>query len=44
MVKRIFIWSKEEVKKMTPGNQLRMLLREVETTLTTTSKTDNHSN
>ncbi|CAN8325734.1 unnamed protein product [Cochlearia groenlandica] len=42
MVKRIFIWSKEEVKKMTPGNQLRMmLLTEFETT---TSKTDNHSN
>ncbi|ESQ54942.1 hypothetical protein EUTSA_v10024554mg [Eutrema salsugineum] len=39
MVKRIFIWSKEEVKKMTPGNQLRMLLTEVETA----SKTDNHS-
>ncbi|XP_023634150.1 auxin response factor 9 [Capsella rubella] len=44
MVKRIFIWSKEEVKKMTPGNQLRMMLTEVETTFTTTSKTDNHSN
>ncbi|VVB11885.1 unnamed protein product [Arabis nemorensis] len=44
MVKRIFIWSKEEVKKMTPGNQLRMLLTEVETILTTVSKTDNHSN
>ncbi|CAH2078119.1 unnamed protein product [Thlaspi arvense] len=45
MVKRIFIWSKEEVKKMTPGNHLRMLFTEVETTLTTTnSKTDNHSN
>ncbi|CAL9226643.1 unnamed protein product [Arabidopsis halleri] len=44
MVKRIFIWSKEEVKKMTPGNQLRMLLTEVETTLTTASKTDNHTN
>ncbi|CAA7037392.1 unnamed protein product [Microthlaspi erraticum] len=47
MVKRIFIWSKEEVKKMTPGNKLRMLLTEVETTLTTTTttlKTDNHSN
>lgn len=42
MVKRIFIWSKEEVKKMTPGNQLRMLLMEVETTLT--SKADNHTN
>uniref|UniRef100_A0A1J3HXW3 Auxin response factor n=1 Tax=Noccaea caerulescens TaxID=107243 RepID=A0A1J3HXW3_NOCCA len=46
MVKRIFIWSKEEVKKMSPGNQLRLLLTEVETTLTTTtsSKTENHSN
>ncbi|KAG5406991.1 hypothetical protein IGI04_013110 [Brassica rapa subsp. trilocularis] len=45
MVKRIFIWSKEEVKKMTPGNQLRKLLTEVDTTLTTTiSKTENHSN
>ncbi|XP_010448630.1 PREDICTED: auxin response factor 9 isoform X1 [Camelina sativa] len=41
MVKRIFIWSKEEVKKMTPGNQLRMMLTEVETTI---SKSDNHSN
>uniref|UniRef100_A0A1J3IHV2 Auxin response factor n=1 Tax=Noccaea caerulescens TaxID=107243 RepID=A0A1J3IHV2_NOCCA len=39
MVKRIFIWSKEEVKKMTPGNQLRLLLTEVETTLTTTTTT-----
>ncbi|CAH8314260.1 unnamed protein product [Eruca vesicaria subsp. sativa] len=45
MVKRIFIWSKEEVKKMTPGNQLRILLTEVDTTLTTTvSKTEKHSN
>ncbi|XP_010433831.1 PREDICTED: auxin response factor 9 isoform X1 [Camelina sativa] len=44
MVKRIFIWSKEEVKKMTPGNQLRMMLTEVETTLKTISKSDNHSN
>lgn len=45
VVKRIFIWSKEEVKKMTPGNQLRKLLTEVDTTLTTTiSKTENHSN
>ncbi|KFK28953.1 hypothetical protein AALP_AA7G070000 [Arabis alpina] len=43
MVKRIFIWSKEEVKKMTPGNRLRVLFSEVETTLTAT-KTDNHSN
>ncbi|XP_010439105.1 PREDICTED: auxin response factor 9-like isoform X1 [Camelina sativa] len=43
MVKRIFIWSKEEVKKMTPGNQLRMMLTEVET-ITTISKSDNHSN
>ncbi|KAJ4867582.1 Auxin response factor 9 [Raphanus sativus] len=45
MVKRIFIWSKEEVKKMTPGNQLRKLLTEVDTALTTTiSKTENLSN
>ncbi|KAF8053210.1 hypothetical protein N665_1449s0013 [Sinapis alba] len=42
MVKRIFIWSKEEVKKMTPGNQLRiLLLTEVDTTV---SKTENYSN
>ncbi|RID78591.1 hypothetical protein BRARA_A01401 [Brassica rapa] len=41
MVKRIFIWSKEEVKKMTPGNQLRILLTEVDTTI---SKTENYSN
>ncbi|CAH8360151.1 unnamed protein product [Eruca vesicaria subsp. sativa] len=41
MVKRIFIWSKEEVKKMTPGNQLRILLTEVDKTI---SKTENYSN
>ncbi|KAJ0239644.1 AUX/IAA domain-containing protein [Hirschfeldia incana] len=41
MVKRIFIWSKEEVKKMTPGNQLRILLTEVDTTI---SKTEKYSN
>ncbi|KAG2240361.1 hypothetical protein Bca52824_090851 [Brassica carinata] len=41
MVKRMFIWSKEEVKKMTPGNQLRTLLTEVDTTI---SKTENYSN
>ena len=40
MVKRIFIWSKEEVKKMTPGNPLRILLTEVDTTI---SKTENYS-